>query len=816
MTQSRRGRLLPLIVAGGLAAGAIGATGASGQTGDTSAGPPDPMQTNVPYLAWRGEQVRLVKCSGDMTSQERDDVLAADSSPERGLQLPLKADVLVEDWSGNADFKPQVEQSTVDFFLSSDGICLKADVVSQKAGLAMIKMVATLDPGADGGWVDAITRSEILTKHQFLVGWMNLNTPAMTELPVGGDASTPNVFNAGAADGVVRVQVSGNLPLGNNFSELGLGDTLTLPDDWPALAAKMASSANVDNQYPQFTWDIHDDQSAVEGHPLNAGNCTAATTSADLAPRLDAVDNCGGGLSFSWATDPDGPGGAMAPLAGVTREDTIGPFDPQRPEETFLGDGNLTADDAPMPAARVDVSIAPNSGAAGDISGVGTLHKTDKREVFSRDGSGEARPHNLYAPYYSAYVPATGDGSWLFFGSPVSGTDGPTSGNDFPGFLVGDGRGGEGDWSDTDNTYDYWDIAHVFRSAAGGATTCLRRTDGDPPYRSLPEGPQSVAVYTDEHGQAHVDYRPGVDFYYDNLGAARNSNGGCDLAGISTLGTSVISSVARYPYQPTTDGPKPAATTITKTVKSLFAKYLAAFPKGTDAESANARIVVAHAQDVDGTPFDHETVCFMKTSSSGRIAPYVPDQFNQGTYGNYVVSGSYAVDDPYNGPSNDRVCMETNGYGNAAIEVFESQGATINVIGDFTNERLLRDVKIPFGSAPVVIDPGTGSGNGSTPPSSGTLDEATKGGTNVAGSKFKARKVRLRFARYTTSATGKRALVVRLAGKARKATIRIRMIGRSGKTLKVASRRIAVNRTVKVTGLRIPSATRRVRITVVG
>ena len=26
------------------------------------AGPQDPQTTNIPYLAWRGEQVRLVKC----------------------------------------------------------------------------------------------------------------------------------------------------------------------------------------------------------------------------------------------------------------------------------------------------------------------------------------------------------------------------------------------------------------------------------------------------------------------------------------------------------------------------------------------------------------------------------------------------------------------------------------------------------------------------------------------------------------------------------------------------------------------------------
>ena len=823
MTQSRRGRrqLLSLAVAGGLAAGAIGATGASGQAEGPSAGAPNPMHSNVPYLAWRGEQVRLVKCSGDLPSADVETLRSADSSGRGGLQLPLlKADLLVEDWSGNADFKPQVESSTVDFFLTDQGeLCVKGDVVSQKAGLAVMKLVVTLDPGGDAGLVDIITRSEIVAKHQYLVGWMGLNTPTLTELPAGGDPTGNGVFDAGAADGTARVQVTGNLPLGNNFSELGLGESLTLPADWPRLATAMASTADAGNRYPQFTWDIHDDQTAVEGHPFQGAGCTPEAASADLAPRLDAVDNCAGGLSFSWISDPDGPDGGIAPTAGRTQEDTVGPFDPQRENETFLGDGSVTADDAPMPAARVDIAIASNSGAAGDLSGVGSLHKTDKRELFSRDGSGGADPHNLYAPYYSAYIPATADGSFLLFGSAVSGIDGPRQGNNFPGFLVGDGQGGEGDYSDTDSRYDYWDIAQEWGSAVGGDTACLRRIDRSPAYRQRPGGVQDVAVYSDEHGQAYVNYRPGVDFYFDNLAGVKNANGGCDLQDVDTLGTSDITAVARYPYQPVTDGPK-TSNTIHKTVKSLFDKHLAVFPKGTGAENANARIVIAHAQDIDGKPFAGEKVCFMNTSASGVLSAFVDDGFHQTTFTSpggrvYDISGTSEVDDP-NNKENERTCIRTNRYGNAAVEVFESQGATINVIADFTDERLLRDVKIPFGQPPIVIEPGPNSGgNGTNPPSQGTLDEA-RNGVNVAASKLKARKVSLRFARLSTSASGKRSLTVRLAGKPRTAKIKIRMIGRSGKTLKVATRKLAVGRSVRFTNLRIPARTSRVRISVVG
>ena len=59
-----------------------------------------------------------------------------------------------------------------------------------------------------------------------------------------------------------------------------------------------------------------------------------------------------------------------------------------------------------------------------------------------------------------------------------SGTDG-LPGNNFPGYLVGDGVGGEGDLLDNDRRYDYWDIAHEFvgRTNSRYETKCLRRED---------------------------------------------------------------------------------------------------------------------------------------------------------------------------------------------------------------------------------------------------------------------------------------------------------------------------------------------------
>ena len=95
----------------------------------------DPQTTNVPYLAWRGEEVRLVKCDPTLAAGVRQGTLAADW--------------IVEDWSGEAFQRPSLEASTVRFFAGSgeragEG-CVKANFVSVKAGLAMIKLVVSAE-----------------------------------------------------------------------------------------------------------------------------------------------------------------------------------------------------------------------------------------------------------------------------------------------------------------------------------------------------------------------------------------------------------------------------------------------------------------------------------------------------------------------------------------------------------------------------------------------------------------------------------------------------------------------------------------------
>ena len=51
---------------------------------------------------------------------------------------------------------------------------------------------------------------------------------------------------------------------------------------------------------------------------------------------------------------------------------------------------------------------------------------------------------------------------------------------------------------------------------------------------------------------------------------------------------------------PAVSDPPKASAPLTKTVRSLFTKFASYFPKGPGAANENARIVTAHAQDIDG------------------------------------------------------------------------------------------------------------------------------------------------------------------------------------------------------------------------
>src|SRR5919109_1475111 len=622
---------------------------------------PDPELANIPYLAWRGEEVRLVKCEPDVFSGLTAGQQAGQQQVIRqaGAQFLFNfVDFLLVDWSGDPlEVRPQLEPGTVSMFFRGDGVpCVAGTFVSQKAGLAQIKLVVTFNVSLGSG---APNGPETITvKHDFNVAWMNIasSTLALTR------GTTTDV--AGDAGNDLQVLVTGQIPLLSNYAELGLGNQLIMPDDWARLANAIATFRDPLALTPAQFWDIHDEFSPTSS-PTNPPDQHGGQSSCvhNTTAFFDTVDNCvptlpPGIFTAAPVFTPYEIGAFSRVHQGFTNP-TVGPFDPQRPFETLLSNGILDKGDAPMPSALINFGIARNTGAATDFSGVGSFcvvgdgiptppgqcRAVDKHIIYSRDGLGSvppsaAAPHNLYGPFYATWIPATGP---MLFGPTLgpqavpnaSGVNGPLNiqrvdcgrGNNFPGFQAG-----------ADCFYHYWDIAQVLQCGPGGTldpadpifgengfclnnfvqTGCLPLVAGGTPPTfggaSIPGLAQNVQVYTDEHGEARVRFVPGTQFFFTHLpGVAINANGGGGLAHIpgGVLGGGLITAQAKYPFEPVTARPV-NSNVIAKTVTSRFEKSITCFPKGTQPEEQNAAICVARALDITGAPFVGETVCFFE------------------------------------------------------------------------------------------------------------------------------------------------------------------------------------------------------------
>jgi hypothetical protein len=732
---------------------------------------PDPMTTNVPYTAWAGTQVRMVKCHSYLF----------DGLTVRDLS------VTVESWSGSADTRPQVIEPSVDFIRSSkrDQRCARFNVVTLGEGLARIKLKA-FSPRPE--------RLELL-EHQFLGIWMRLGTPSIDEVgsadptggPVGsrtevGDPLGDGSFLPSSKNGRIQVMVTGSFP-----HPAGPGGRFTLPSDWAMLAGALATSADVSDANPAKRWDIHDDTLKTEGHV--AGFCQPAVPVA-----IDAVDNCRGGEErFSRVFGDFGREG--------------GPFDPVR-LPSLLSDGKLDAGDAPMPAARVDISIAPNTNPLTDIGGAGALEKADKTEVYSRDGNGTPSAHTLYAPYYEQYIPATAAEDRDPAASGTDWFEQNNFGHDFFGL------------------YDNWDafpLVRVLSTDTGcNRTVAFEGGDESDDPRQTPYGAQTVIVATDEHGEAQVEYEPYAGgFYYDAVeGDIRNANRGCDLQGVAVLGRSAISATVKYPAQPV-DFPAMRSATINKVVGNEFDKSLRWYPKGEGDANSNANIIVAHGQDVDGSPSAYERVCFIvddAADSRGQLfSGVVP-----------TAAGPFRVDTEFAETprrlDHNVLCGRLDRNGNAAIEVFNSDDETINVIGYYIDEGLLRDIDVRFGAGdpadpadPPSTEPppNTGGSTGpgtTTPPPAQVVQTAGPsnasqllGATKTANRTKKARLAKARIIQVGS----KRYLSVKVVSSATRAKLAIRLKLRSGMVLK-ATRTVKTNRTVRV--MRLSASVKSVKV----
>ena len=728
---------------------------------------PDPQLTNVPYLAWRGEEVRLVKCFPTIP---------------RSAAF-TQTDFLLVDWSGDPTLtaKPQLEPGTVThFFRSFDGVpCVAGTFQSDKAGLAQIKLVVTLNLPTGGTNAGP---GFVTLKHDFLVGWMNINTVAVnnvtplastrtlagSDCPAGGALAPGPISEVAGTFNCLRVDVTGQIPLLQDFSELGIGNQLIMPTDWAKLATAVATYEDPANPNPAALWDIHDDQTPAEGHSLDSQTACATFDSSGAGLKhigfIDAVDNCsattvansapaGGPYSGVVVQSEVGPFSRV--WAGFTNP-TIGPFDPQRPSETLLSNGVLDAGDAPMPSLRIDFNIG--AGGVGSFctvqtgqplappAGVAALcNSVDKHVVYSRNNLGSdptAGGHNLYAPFYAEYLPAA-------FPAPAvaqsriqpeaSGVAGTFDANNFNGFLTQSGSPfigrpfpvdtangtcssvGQNIFDSECDWYHFWDVYTITGPKTAVAQKCLEFTSlpegvtrinpatgkpflpGQPVPFFSPSGFQTAVVYTDEHGEARIRFSSGTGFNFNSLPVNINLNSGCDLAGITELGRANVTATARYPFESVTARPV-TSNVVTKVITSGFSKTITCLPKGTGANNAQVAICYATAQDITGTPIAGETICFTADLNAESIIPFPELPNTTVALPTGVTAGPLQL---AQGPSGTNLrCVLTNSSGIAAVEVVNSNATTVDVTAKFVNEGLFRFIKVAFPITTTVTSTG--------------------------------------------------------------------------------------------------------------
>jgi len=784
----------------------------------------DPQTANIPYLAWAGNQVKITKCfSGEL----------AGGDVESSAIVPFLRDKFrVEDWSGyeltggGGDGSVQTRQKTPEpqFLNTIDGdttgqiflfdprlggprLCFSAHVSSLKPGLAVIKLAVRpellgLLPGLD-----------VLAKHQFLVIWMRSQAPTIREVANAdfpdisvGDPSGNGIFNLGdpfgANNGLVQIDVNGTVPMGNDFAGQWPGDSVTLPNDWAGLAGKYAFDDNAQNGgvpgSGSARWDIHDDKTDRSAHAgLNA--CTPR------AGTVDAVDNCLGGPEdgqFSFIggySQPSFPGGAA-----------VGPFDQIRPLNSLLSDGALNQDDAPMPPIRVDVRLGAGS--------AGGLEAADKDDIYVRDQSvPDETPHNLYAPFYQALIPAV-----------LASDEGQTSGvagsfaNNFPGFLT--------------DYYDYWQLLAAWSEDPLRGQQPCRDELGN--LRTTPTGWDHVAVYTDEHGEAIVAFNPATGFNF-----AVDSNNRCDLdfpANRSFSATITAQSI--YPDQPVIwDQASKVSNTLTKTVNIAASKTLNCVPKGQF-----EMFCVETIRDIFGQPVAGARVMFSRSPAGGGL------QADAALHGGFDTRGQGLIDA---GDGDGPVVVSTNNLGQAGVVVTESRDICVDLTAEnlgtrFTpqNPGVKRFIFInphdgtvvtscgdnssgpPVGTSvpptvvpPTVVPPTTTVVTLATPPAATASVVSLAGNpTPAAVTPTKAtpkakvpaiQKATLRTAQVLTI-KGQRYLVVQLKSKLSSAKIRVSLIGKNGKVQKVVVRKVATNRAVIVPNLKFGKAVKSVKIAV--
>jgi hypothetical protein len=797
----RRLKLGLAVAALAAAASVVFVTGAVAQPGDLSGIPANspvfnPQETNVPYLAWRGEMVRLVKCTGpEQPRIEANFGLNTVNGGFLGNQSGLNVSMLIFAYSGpqeNSFDGPKAVDPSGNVFYdrANNRLCVRGTFISNKAGITIVKLMVSYN-------------GIPLIAHDFLIGWMGINSVDIT------NPGTVEELPGEEPGNSVNVQVSGSIPLNSEFQEdYQLPPSLVLPRDYAMWANQMASTSDYLENNRDYLWasasafwDIHDSSGPLgnespDGSPdvhVNQGSCPASTPDV-----FDQVDNCDGSYNGGYGRVYSRQFGDFA--------DESGPFDPSYGYSTLLTDGRLNSSDAPMPALKI---VGNSSGGMGGFVD-GDLN--DKRCVYNRDsglpgscitpGNSLDDAHELYAPYYVAFIPATSRNPL----GAASGTDGAYA-NNFPGYQ----------WY---GKYHYWEIAKTLSQGQGGNSGCLLRGAEE---RQLNTGATKVFVFTDEHGEARLQWQPGVnaDFFGDLF---VDENGGCDLEGV-TFPNQTLTVAGRYPFQPVAND-IPGTGSITKVILNQFHKEVACHRKNNT--GGIVYVCTASATDITGggQVFNGETVCFSR-EPTGDWYDYPGGQT----------------------PYHSSICRELGGGtstdpATVSVETPATlQGTLLDISANFTSERLWRDACINVGqqfSTPGPCGPvggGTtttttttttgGTSTGGTTTSGTTTSGTTTSGTTTGAtagnqaatshgpvSKTKTSKAaKVVSVRIVLNQHG-RVLMVKVRSAKKTAKIQIRLLNQKGKVIKRVVRVVQTNKLVAVKNLRLSKQVFKVRVVV--
>ena len=268
----------------------------------------------------------------------------------------------------------------------------------------------------------------------------------------------------------------------------------------------------------------------------------------DLTPtRRDdgRVDNCSLPVRERRATFRWPHGRFSTVLPGTCRRLLDGPFDPLY-RSTRCSPTARSTRATPRCRPR-DRRGSPNSGGPADISGVGSCTRRTRLSRQSRDKLGTPAAHNYDQPFYtSTSRPRPPDDA---DGSPYGGGGG--DGQRLDG--SGDRSGFNGFWLNLGN-----DPTKTGTSPTRQLPPARRRTAcGIARSRAIPHvSPAShrrhaVTVYTDEHGEADVNYVPGLATT-STISAPSRTSTAAAISRTSTHRSADVTVTARYPYQPVT------------------------------------------------------------------------------------------------------------------------------------------------------------------------------------------------------------------------------------------------------------------------